>query len=325
MLEQRNLGALTVSALGLGCMGMSEFYGEGDDEESIRTIHRAYELGVTHLDTADMYGRGHNEELVGRAIAGRRDDFVIATKFANRREDGRRWIDNSPEWIREACDDSLRRLGTDVIDLYYMHRRSPDVPVEESVGAMAELVQAGKVRHLGLSEVSADTLRAAAAVHPIAALQSEWSLFTRGLEREIVPAARELGVGIVPYAPIGRGLLTGALVSAEELDEDDFRRHHPRFAGENLDRNLELVARLRQLANELGCTPVQLAIAWVLHQGDDVAPIPGTKRVKYLEENAGAADFDLSDDVLRALDDLFPPGVVAGERYADAQLQTVET
>jgi aryl-alcohol dehydrogenase-like predicted oxidoreductase len=323
-MQQRNLGGLTVSALGLGCMGMSEFYGETDDEESIRTIHRAFELGITHLDTADMYGDGHNEQLVGRAIAGRRDDFVVATKFANRREGGRRWIDNSPEWIRQACEDSLRRLGVDTIDLYYMHRRDPDVPIEESVGAMAGLVQAGKVRHLGLSEVSADTLRAACKVHPIAALQSEWSLFTRGLEREVVPAARELGVGIVPYSPIGRGLLAGALVSTEELAEDDFRRTVPRFAGANLERNLELVARVRQLAAEIGCTPVQLALAWVLARGDDVGPIPGTKHVRYLEENAGAADVELSDDDLRALDELFPPGVAAGERYAEAGMRSVE-
>jgi aryl-alcohol dehydrogenase-like predicted oxidoreductase len=323
-MQQRNLGGLTVSALGLGCMGMSEFYGETDDDESIRTIHRAAELGITHLDTADMYGDGHNERLVGQAIAGRRDDFAIATKFANRREGGRRWIDNSPEWIRQACDDSLRRLGVDTIDLYYMHRRDANVPIEESVGAMAGLVEAGKVRHLGLSEVSADTLRAACAVHPIAALQSEWSLFTRGLEREIVPAARELGVGIVPYSPIGRGLLAGALVSTEELAEDDFRRTVPRFADANLERNLELVARVRQLAGEVGCTPVQLALAWVLAQGDDVAPIPGTKHVGYLEENAAAADIELSGDDLRALDDLFPPGVAAGERYAEAGMRSVE-
>jgi aryl-alcohol dehydrogenase-like predicted oxidoreductase len=323
-MEQRTLRDLTVSALGLGCMGMSEFYGETDETESIRTIHRALELGITHLDTADMYGSGHNEELVGRAIAGRRDEVVVATKFANRREDGRRWIDNSPEWIHQACENSLRRLGIDHIDLYYMHRRDPDVPIAESVGAMAELVQEGKVRHLGLSEVSADTLREACAVYPIAALQSEWSLFTRGIEREIVPAARELGVGIVPYAPIGRGLLAGALTSPEDLADDDFRRHHPRFSGENLDRNLELVARVRGMAAEIGCTPVQLALAWVLAQGEDVAPIPGTKHVKYLEENAGAADVRLTEDQLRALDELFPPGVVAGERYAEAGMKSVE-
>jgi len=323
-MAQRTLRDLTVPALGLGCMGMSEFYGETDEDESIRTIHRALELGVSHLDTADMYGSGANEELVGRAIAGRRDEVVLATKFANRREDGRRWIDNSPEWIHQACDDSLRRLGVDHIDLYYMHRRDPGVPIAESVGAMAELVQEGKVRHLGLSEVSADTLREACDVHPIAALQSEWSLFTRGIEREIVPAARELGVGIVPYAPIGRGLLAGALTSPEDLDEDDFRRHHPRFSGENLDRNLALVARVRDMAAEVGCTPVQLALAWVLARGDDVAPIPGTKHVKYLEENAGALDVRLTDDQLRALDELFPPGVVAGERYSEAGMKSVE-
>jgi aryl-alcohol dehydrogenase-like predicted oxidoreductase len=323
-METRTLRDLTVSALGLGCMGMSEFYGETDENESIRTIHRALELGVTHLDTADMYGRGANEELVGRAIAGRRDEVVLATKFANRREDGRRWIDNSPEWIHQACDDSLRRLGAEHIDLYYMHRRDPEVPIAESVGAMAELVQEGKVRHLGLSEVSADTLRDACAVHPIAALQSEWSLFTRGIEREIVPAARSLGVGIVPYAPIGRGLLAGALTSPDDLADDDFRRHHPRFSGENLDRNLELVARVRGMAREIGCTPVQLALAWVVAQGDDVAPIPGTKHVEYLDENVGALDVLLSDDQLRALDELFPPGVVAGDRYAERGMKSVE-
>jgi aryl-alcohol dehydrogenase-like predicted oxidoreductase len=326
MLEQRNLGGLTVSELGLGCMGMSEFYGPTDEEESIRTIHRALELGVTFLDTADMYGRGHNEELVGRAIAGRRDDYVIATKFGNRRDGDRRFVDNRPEWIRQACEDSLRRLGVDVIDLYYMHRRSTDVPIEESVGAMAELVHAGKVRHLGLSEVSSDTLRAAASVHPIAALQSEWSLFTRGIEAEIVPAARELRVGIVPYSPIGRGLLTGAMTSAEELSADDFRRSNPRFEGENLERNLERVSRLRDLARELECTPVQLALAWLLCQGDDVVPIPGTKRVRYLEENVGAADVArrAGERIVRELDELFPPGAVAGERYAPAGMDTVE-
>jgi aryl-alcohol dehydrogenase-like predicted oxidoreductase len=323
-MKQRTLRDLSVSAIGLGCMGMSEFYGDTDEAESIRTIHRALELGITHLDTADLYGSGHNEELVGRAIAGRRDDVVLATKFANRREGGRRWIDNSPEWIRQACEDSLRRLGTDHIDLYYMHRRNPEVPIAESVGAMAGLVEAGKVRHLGLSEVSAATLRDACDVHPIAALQSEWSLFTREIEREIVPAARELGVGIVPYAPIGRGLLTGALTSTDELREDDFRRTVPRFSGDNLDHNLRLVARVREMAGEIGCTPVQLALAWMLAQGDDVAPIPGTKHVRYLEENAGALDVRLADDQLRTLDEWFPPGVTAGDRYAESGMASVE-
>jgi aryl-alcohol dehydrogenase-like predicted oxidoreductase len=321
MLEQRNLGALTVSALGLGCMGMSFAYGPGDDDESVRVIHRAHELGVTFLDTADIYGAGRNEELVGRAVAGRRDDFVIATKFANRTdENGRRVVDNRPEYIREAIDASLRRLGTDFVDLYYMHRRNPDVPIEESVGAMGELVQAGKVRHLGLSEVSAQTLRAAAAVHPIAALQSEWSLFTRELEAEIVPTARELGVGLVPYSPLGRGLLTGALTSTDELSEDDFRKSNPRWTGENLEHNLALVHRVREVAEQADATPAQVALAWVLAKGDDVVPIPGTKRVRYLEQNVAAADVRLSAEQIAELDEL---GEAAGARYPEGMMGAV--
>jgi aryl-alcohol dehydrogenase-like predicted oxidoreductase len=320
-MKRHRIGSLTVSAIGLGCMGMSEFYGPGDDDESIATIHRALELGVTFLDTSDMYGAGHNEQLVGRAIAGRRDEVQLATKFAIRREGDERRIDNSPEWIREACDASLRRLGVERIDLYYMHRRNPDVPIEESVGAMAELVKAGKVAELGLSEVNAGTLRAACAVQPIAALQSEWSLFTRGIEQEILPTARELGVGIVPYSPLGRGELTGAL---EITSEDDFRRSVPRFRRDNRDRNLALVEHARRIAAEVGCTPAQLALAWLLHQGDDVTPIPGTKRVRYLEENAAAVDVELTDEQLAALDEAFRPGATAGERYAPTGMAGVE-
>jgi aryl-alcohol dehydrogenase-like predicted oxidoreductase len=320
-MKQHKLGDLTVSAIGLGCMGMSEFYGPADDRESVATIRRALDIGVTFLDTADMYGNGHNEELVGRATQGRRDEVQVATKFGNRREGDRRWIDNRPEWIHEACDASLRRLGVERIDLYYMHRRNPEVPIEESVGAMAELVSEGKVAHLGLSEVNAKTLRAAHGVHPIAALQSEWSLFTRGLEAEIVPTARELGVGIVPYAPLGRGELTGAL---EITADDDFRRSAPRFQEENRERNRRLVERARAIADEVGCTPAQLALAWLLHQGDDVAPIPGTKRTRYLEENAAAVDIELGDEQLAALNETFAPGVVAGDRYAPGGMATVE-
>ena len=322
-MKHRTLGdGFEVSAIGLGCMGMSEFYGDSNDEESVATIHHALDTGVTFLDTADLYGSGHNERLVGRAVAGRRDEIQLATKFGYRRDGDKRLVDNSPEWIRTACDASLERLGIEQIDLYYMHRRDPDVPVEESVSAMAELVKEGKVRHLGLSEVSAATLRAAHAVHPITALQSEWSLFTRDLEREIVPTARELGVGIVPYSPLGRGELTGAV--GEIPPDGDFRSSAPRFQRENREHNLRLVEQLTEIANGLDCTPAQLALAWLLHQGDDVVPIPGTRRIKYLDENAAAADIELSGEHLRALDALFPPGAAAGDRYAPAGMQVVE-
>jgi aryl-alcohol dehydrogenase-like predicted oxidoreductase len=322
-MKHRTLGdGFEVSAIGLGCMGMSEYYGDSNDEESVATIHHALDTGVTFLDTADLYGSGHNERLVGQAIAGRRDEVQLATKFGYRRDGDRRLVDNSLEWIRTACDASLLRLGTEQIDLYYMHRRDPDVPIEESVSAMAELVKEGKVGHLGLSEVSAATLRAAHAVHPITALQSEWSLFTRELEREIVPTARELGVGIVPYSPLGRGELTGAL--GEIPAEGDFRSSAPRFQRENREHNLRLVEQLTEIADGLDCTPAQLALAWLLHQGDDVVPIPGTRRIKYLDENAAAAEIELSGEHLRVLDALFPPGAAAGDRYAPAGMQVVE-
>jgi aryl-alcohol dehydrogenase-like predicted oxidoreductase len=326
-MNHRTLGrdGLDVSALGLGCMGMSEFYGPADDEQSIKTIHRALSLGITLLDTADMYGIGKNEQLVGTAIADRRDDVVVATKFGIVREEGQpRRVDSSPEYARRACEASLRRLGVDHIDLYYMHRRNPDVPIEETVGGMAELVDEGKVRHLGLSEVSADTLRAACAVHPIAALQSEWSLWTRGIEAEIVPAARELGVGIVPYSPVGRGFLTGAYGSIDKLSANDFRRYNPRFQGDNLHANMRIVERVREVADDVGCSPVQLALAWLLHQGDDVVPIPGTKRVQYVEENAEAADIGLTSDHLAQLDEAVPVGAAAGERYPADAMGSVE-
>lgn len=323
-LQQRTLGTtspLTVSALGLGCMGMSEFYGRSDEGEAVATVHRALDLGVTFLDTADMYGPFTNEQLVGKAIAGRRDEVQLATKFGNQRSlDGRRLgINGKPEYVRSACDASLQRLGVDHLDLYYQHRVDKTVPIEETVGAMKELVEAGKVRHLGLSEASAETIRRAHAVHPITALQSEYSLFTRDLEDEILPTIRELGIGLVPYSPLGRGILTGALTSEESLDEDDSRRtaYFPRLNGEGLRANLRLVDAIRAIADRLGCTPGQLALAWVLAQGDDVVPIPGTKRVRYLEENVGGAAVTLTGDDLAALEQAVPRGAVVGDRYGD--------
>lgn len=315
----RLLGSLEVGPQGLGCMGMSEFYGTGDESESISVIHRALELGVTLLDTADMYGPHVNEELVGRAIAGRRSGVVLATKFGVVRDpSGTRGIRGDREYVRSSVEGSLKRLGTDVIDLYYLHRVPADTPIEETVGAMAELVTEGKVRFLGLSEAGASTLRRAHAVHPITALQSEWSLWSRDIEAEIVPTARELGIGLVPYSPLGRGVLTGRFTSTADFGEDDFRGFgQPRFAGANLDANLKMVAELRGLAEERGVTAGQLALAWVQHRGSDVVPIPGTKRLKYLEENVAAAALELSADDLAAIEAAVPASAVAGDRYAD--------
>ncbi len=319
-METRTLGSrgLEVSALGLGCMGMSEFYGTTDEGEAIATIHRALELGITFLDTADMYGRGANEELVGRAIRDRRDRVVLATKFGNvRSDDGSRGVRGDPEYVRQACEASLRRLGLDHVELYYQHRVDFGVPIEETVGAMAELVEAGKVRYLGLSEASPETIRRAHAVHPISALQTEYSLWTRDPEDGPLPTCRELGIGFVAYSPLGRGFLTGRFRSPADLEEGDFRRNNPRFQGENFRRNLDLVARVEELAAAKGCTPGQLALAWVLARGDDVVPIPGTKRRHYLEENAAALEVELTEDDLERLEQAFPKGATAGERYPD--------
>jgi aryl-alcohol dehydrogenase-like predicted oxidoreductase len=321
-MEQRTLGTqgLEVSAEGLGCMGMSEFYGAGDDVESVATIHRAIDLGVTLLDTADMYGPHVNEVLVGEAIADRRDQVILATKFGIQRDpiDPRmRGVNGRPDYVHRACDASLRRLNLDYIDLYYQHRVDPSVPIEETVGAMAELVDAGKVRFLGLSEAAPETIRRAHAVHPISALQTEYSLWSRDVEEEILPTIRELGIGLVAYSPLGRGFLTGAITKPSDLAEDDFRAHNPRFQGENLDRNLELVERVREIAGEYSCTPGQLALAWVLGGGDDIVPIPGTKRRTYLQENVEATELSISAEDRGRLDEAAPVGAAAGERYPD--------
>ncbi|MBV8685430.1 MAG: aldo/keto reductase [Alphaproteobacteria bacterium] len=325
---KRRLGAggPEVSAIGLGCMGMSEFYGATDDAESIATIHAALDAGIDFLDTADMYGVGRNEELVGRAIGGRREEVFLATKFGNvRGADGSfGGVCGRPDYVRSACEASLKRLGVETIDLYYQHRVDPDVPIEETVGAMAGLVAEGKVRFLGLSEAAPATIRRAHATHPIAALQTEYSLWSRDVEAEVLPTVRELGIGFVAYSPLGRGFLAGQFKRPEDFPDDDFRRFHPRFTGENFQRNLDLVREIGRMADEKGCTAAQLALAWVLAQGEDIVPIPGTKRRTYLEQNIGALEIELSESDLARIDAIFPAGAAAGSRYHERGMATID-